>query len=267
MSTERSLELARLPEPDLGDLRMPGACPVCDSPYVGYIRHTPTRRTKRRIPLFGCFDCRSLFNPSGYTEDDEQLKRDLEFLKGVVERNIKASNDMFDALAQRGVKPRRVLEIGGGTGTLLDVARSRGIDGIGYDVNPRAVAWGKETYGLDLRSEHWSADTDCGPFDLLVCISVFEHIPEPRGLFAEVARRCARENAHAFISVPYVHRNRWHFIEDPDPFRQGTPFFDQDVHVIHYSPEGMATLAKQHGAVSAEYVPTGLWSGHLMKFE
>ncbi len=262
----RRQQLRDLPPPDLGGLRMPGSCPVCDSSCVGYIRHTPARRTKRLIPMFACLECRSFFNPSGYKEDEQQLARDLEFLKRVVDRNVEASNALFEALAKRRVKPKRVLEIGGGTGTLLDVARSRGIDGIGYDVNPLACAWGRETYGLDLRDELWTADTDCGAFDLFVCISVFEHIPEPRGLFAQVAERCRREKARAFISVPYLERDRWHFIDDPDPFLEQTPFFDQDVHVVHFSHEGLTMLAEQHGATSVEIVPTGLWTGHLISF-
>lgn len=255
-----------LPDPDLGELVMPSTCPVCDSSYVAYVRHTPTRRTKRMVPLFTCLSCKSFFNPTGYKEDEEQLKRDLEFLKGVVDRNVKASNDMLDKLAELGVKPRRILEIGGGTGTLLDVARKRGIDGIGYDVNPLACAWGRETYDLDLRSELWNANTDCGSFDLFVCISVFEHIDTPRPLFAQIAERCKREKAWAFISVPYLAENRWHFLDDPDPYLKGTPFFDQDVHVLHFSHGGFTTMAEQHGATSVRVVPTGLWTGHLMKF-
>lgn len=264
--TTTAQQTLSLPEPDLGELAMPSRCPVCDSSHVAYVRHTPTRRTKRMIPLFTCLGCKTFFNPSGYKEDRAQLERDLEFLKGVVDRNVKAANDMLDVIAARGVRPTRILEIGGGTGTLLDVARSRGIKGIGYDVNPLACAWGRETYGLDLRDELWNADTDCGPFDLFVCISVFEHIDTPRPLFAQIAERCRREKAHAFISVPYLAENRWHFLDDPDPYLPGTPFFDQDVHVVHFSHGGLTMMAEQHGATKVDVVPTGLWTGHLMKF-
>lgn len=91
MSTTLSRELAELPPPDLGELVMPTACPICNSPFVGYLRHTPTRRTKRMVPLFGCYRCRSLFNPNGYVEDEVQLRKDLDWHISVTERNRAAS--------------------------------------------------------------------------------------------------------------------------------------------------------------------------------
>lgn len=254
-------------EKDIGTLEMPESCVVCGSPYVGYLRHTPTRRTKRDIPLFGCYTCKSLFNPNGYREDEEQLERDLQWNIDKIDRNTKATHKLFADLAKAGCKPKRIVDVGGGIGTTVKVAQELGIEGVCYDVNECATNWGRENFGVDIRSELWHAEVDCGPYDLLTCISVLEHLDHPRPVFEEFAKRTKRENAQMFIVVPFVEQDRWEFILDPDPYKNGTPFFDQDVHVTHFTVDGMTLLARQLGATQCDFVRTGLWNGCLIGFD
>lgn len=244
----------------------PRPCPVCGEPFLVFVTHKMTIRTKRDLPLCGCLACQSFSNPSGYVEDEAQLLRDLEWHKGVAERNAKASRDLLGALLAKGVNISRIIEIGAGIGTLLKVARDEfGATGIGYEVNPLTQPYARDVNGVDVRAEFWSAETDCGAYSLMVSIMVLEHIQEPRPLLQTMVRACLAQNAALFISVPFVGRERWHFLHEPDPKAPGNPFFDNDVHVTHFSPSAMEQVLREFGMTQVEWVRAGLWHGLLAK--
>jgi 2-polyprenyl-3-methyl-5-hydroxy-6-metoxy-1,4-benzoquinol methylase len=225
-----------------------------------------TRRTKRQIAQFMCMDCQSLSNPGGYVEDEVQLERDLQWNIGVEPRNRKAAVRLLDTLRGEGILVGSVLEIGAGTGVLLHELSAQGIKVRGFDVNPKAVAYGTKHFGLDLRCAYWVHDTVAERFDVTLCISVLEHLAEPRGLLADICRYAGRVGGHAFVSVPFVDREKWEFIIDNDPLVPGTPFFDNDVHVTHFSPIGMERCLRDFGAKRVQWLRTGLWDGYLASF-
>ena len=240
-------------------------CPACDAPFTAYVRDVPTRRTNRLIPLYACLDCRSFWNPSGYRETDAQLKKDVDWGVSVEERNRAASARLFDHLEQRGVEISSVAEIGCGIGTLLNVARERGYRAVGFDVNRHAADYATKVGKLDVRSEFWSAETALPPIDLFLCISVLEHLDQPRPLIENLCRAALRNRAALFISVPFLDRPKWEFVLDPEPTRQGTPFFDNDVHVVHFSTPGLLSAMESFGLRDIEEVRYGLWHGLLAK--
>lgn len=241
-------------------------CPVCASPFTAYLRHVPTRRTKRWIPLYVCLDCDSMSNPSGYVETPAQLSADLQWHISVAERNRDAAGRLFDRLATAGVRPSTVLEVGCGIGTALEVARGRGMRVFGFDTNIQSTEYGRATFGLDLVGDEWSSDTPTGVIDLYVCLSVCEHLEQPRRLIADLCAAATRDHAALFIAVPIVDRRLWTFLLDPDPYVEGTPFFDNDVHVTHFSRQGLETVVREFGASSYEFFLGGLWNGGLARF-
>lgn len=250
---------------DDGFIDQPRTCPICAEPYLVYITKKKTNRTKRDLPLYGCLACRSFSNPSGYIEDELQLELDFEWHKTVEERNTRSSRVVFKDLKKRGTNFSRILEIGSGTGTFLKAAKEFGAQGIGYDVNPLTRAYARDVNNVDVRSEFWSADTDCGPFSILVCISVLEHIAEPRAILRDMVEACLRENAQLFISVPLVAKDKWKYLYENNPRAPGNPFFDQDVHVTHFSPEGLENTMMEFGMSSVERIETGMWQGALAR--
>ncbi|CAN5361334.1 hypothetical protein BH10PSE7_BH10PSE7_25550 [soil metagenome] len=220
-------------------------------------------RTRKDVGLYCCLDCRSFWNPGGYRENEVQLRRDLDWGLSVAERNTKAGNELFDRLAARGVTPRSLIDIGCGIGTILKVAGSRGMKASGYDVNSIATEYAREQNKVDARSEMWTAETPTEPADLYTSIMVLEHMEQPRPLMENLCKAASRNKAHIFISVPFLDRDKWHFLQDPDPKRQGTPFFDNDVHVTHFSTEGMMTAMREFGQHKLEFFKGGLWHGVL----
>lgn len=205
-------------------------------------------------------------NASDYVESEEQLERDLQWNLSVAERNKAATKQLFAALLTAGLEPKSVLEIGCGTGLLLSEAGKSGIKTLGFEINEHAVAYGRNTYGCDIRNEYWNADTVKDCYELVLCISVLEHIAEPRGLLSEIAKYCSAFGGNAFISVPFVNKDKWHFLFDTNPLNPGTPFFDNDVHVTHFSSDGLEQCLREFGAKTTRFVKAGLWQGFLCTF-
>lgn len=243
---------------------MSKSCVVCDSPFVTYVKDVPTRRTKKDIPLYYCMECESFFNPSGYKEDEVQLARDLDWNISVIERNIGYSEKLISRLLDLYPQTKNILEIGCGIGTFLSIAKKRGLTVIGYDTNKYAIEYGKKIFNLDLRADFWSAE-DTKNHDLIVCIMVLEHLEQPRLLFEQLALAAKKNKGNLYISVPFLDRDKWHFILEPDPTKKGTPFFDNDVHITHFSEKGLIKLAKEYGATKFTKIMQG-WHGYVFEF-
>lgn len=237
-------------------------CVVCGKRSARIVRNVPTQRTDREIPLYCCTECFSFFNPSGYREDAEQLKDDLEWNIGVIPRNEGYARQLFEEIKVREPEVSSVLEVGCGIGTALHIAENEfGISGKGFDVNKAAVEWGKEHFKVDLSSELWDANLDVDA-DLITCISCLEHVEQPRGLLKQLAERSKSTNKPVFISVPFLEVHHWKFLDDPDPGRPGTPFFDNDVHVTHFSVLGLINVMRSFGLERFSVMNAG-WMGIL----
>lgn len=244
----------------------PLTCPVCSEPYLVFVTRKRTIRTHRDLPLYGCLACHSFSSPSDYVEDEAQWARDLEWHKNVEARNEKASEALLTGLLDEGVDISSIVEIGAGTGTLLKVAQEKfGSATLGYEVNPLTQPYARQFNRVDVRAEYWSSDTRCGPYTALLCIMVLEHLAEPRELVRHMVKGCIAENASLFISVPFVDREHWRFIMEPNPRAPHNPFFDNDVHVTHFSSGAMEALLREFGMNSLVWVRRGLWHGILAR--
>lgn len=241
-------------------------CPVCASDFMFRITDGMTRRTKRKVPIYACLNCRSLSNPSDYAEDPAQLARDLQWNISVEDRNRRATRSLVQALNQEGVHFSSVLEIGAGTGVFLSELAKVNVKGLGFDINPEAVRYGKDTFDIDLRCEFWNDSTVMERFDLVVSISVLEHLREPRDLLQSICSYASRVGSVAFISVPFVDKEKWKYLLNTDPYIVGTPFFDNDVHVTHFSSEGLRIALLEFGAKEPILINAGLWVGYLVRF-
>lgn len=242
-------------------------CVVCNSPYVAPIRLVPTIRTRKDILLKYCMHCSSFSNPSGYKEDESQLKSDLKWSINIKNRNFEWAELLLEELKHQSIKVDSILEIGCGIGTLLYAANKRGMEVLGFDTNKLAVDYGKSTFGINLLSKNWTHSEVKEDYDLLVSISVLEHLEHPQLLMKEMAEYCKIHGAYAFISVPFLEKERWKFLLDPDPNIQGTPFFDNDVHVTHFSQEGLIYAFKAMGAQQHSIIQAGGWKGILFSFD
>lgn len=226
-------------------------CPACASPYIAYVRDVITNRTRRVLPLWFCMDCRSFFNPSGYREDSQQKRFDFDYLlqhRPVIETH---SHTLAHEIVIRTPGSKTVLEIGCGAGFFLNAAQCNGLLPIGYDVNPFATQFARTSLGVDARDGLWEPSL-CSGFDLIVAIGVMEHVPDPRLLF-RLMRDGLGKDGCIYLNVPFLDREHWRFLHDVSPSVPLSPFYDNDVHITHFSRQGLVKLGTDFGARSAEY--------------
>jgi 2-polyprenyl-6-hydroxyphenyl methylase/3-demethylubiquinone-9 3-methyltransferase len=100
--------------------------------------------------------------------------------------------DTIDRFAPRG---GRALDVGCGTGFLLERLAERGFAGIGVDLSPESVAIAQRRLAEigvadRLRAEVGSAyEPPDGPFDLVTLTDVLEHLEDPRACLRAVRER------------------------------------------------------------------------------
>jgi len=239
--------------------RKPERCVVCNSGYVAAYGAF-ANRFSTAIDLYFCMECESFYSPFS---KPNPIASSVAWHQSVEERNLKAAGGLLDNLAEHGIRPTHILDIGAGTGTLLRKARERGISGVGFDLDKDSIEFGRMTYGLDLRAEEWTPDADAGNVDLILCIMVLEHIHYPRGLMNALMKGAKRYKCPLFVSVPFFDRYWWpHLLTDnSDPKH---PLNQPHVHVSHFSRQGMIMAFSQLGASEVKPLQPPLWSGMLI---
>ena len=106
-----------------------------------------------------------------------------------------------------GIRPPRVLDIGCGTGFLLERLAERGFSGVGIDLSPESVEHAKrrlaEIGAADrLTAQVGSAyEPPAGPFDLITLTGVLEHLEDPRACLRALREQLAPDGL-LVISTP-----------------------------------------------------------------
>jgi SAM-dependent methyltransferase len=101
-----------------------------------------------------------------------------------------------------GGRPGRVLDIGCGSGLLLQEFRRRGWRCEGTELSERIAGRARRTAGIRVRVGELTALHFQGSrFDAIVLWHVLEHVPDPAGVLAEVAR-LLRPGGIVMVGVP-----------------------------------------------------------------
>ena len=105
-----------------------------------------------------------------------------------------------------GIRPR-VLDVGCGTGFLLEQLAGRGFSGIGVDLSPESVEHANRRLGEIGAADRLSAvvgsayEPPPGPYDLIALTDVLEHLEDPRACLAALRAQLAPEGL-LVISTP-----------------------------------------------------------------
>ena len=207
----RDAELAQLLDPETGRLAERLAQRI-DCPLCGSADHTALFE-KQGFTFVRCEVCRLVFvNPQ--VREDVVLREyrtaetnDLWFDVLTSERQLALDREKFaevlDVLEPyRGAG--RLLDVGCSIGLFLDLARQRGWDGLGIEFAPRALAYARDEYGLEVLDVPLEeAGFESESFDAVGLLSVLEHTNEPRRMLADVGR-VLRPGGAAYVVVPNV---------------------------------------------------------------
>ena len=124
----------------------------------------------------------------------------------------------------------------------------------GFEVNPHCHRFAVESLAVSSECGIFD-DGHAATYDLIAAIQVFEHLEQPRDLFLTMRDHLNRDGS-LYISVPFILREQWPFLWNADD-RPGPslpdPFFDNDVHITHFSVEGLRRMGLGLGARTADY--------------
>ena len=168
----------------------------------------------------------------------------------------------LDALSTlRNSKNTRVLDIGCASGAFLNsVSRQFSWTGVGLEPSRWMCEFGKQTYGLDLRPNYFSADLfSTDSFDLVTLWDVVEHISEPNQVFRDIAL-VLKGDGYLIVNVPNsdsvasrLFGRRWPFL--------------LAVHIHYFTPKSITKMLGKHGFEVVESRPyfQSLGFGYLLK--
>lgn len=117
-----------------------------------------------------------------------------------VEDSAWKAGQILKMIARHKLAPRTVCEVGCGAGEILKQLQSAlplDTDFFGYEISPQAFALCQERKNEHLR--FFRTDLLAGPtppFDLLLCIDVFEHVEDYPGFLRELRSRAALKIFH-----------------------------------------------------------------------
>ena len=144
----------------------------------------------------------------------------------------------------------RLLDVGCALGFLLGVARGRGFEAYGIDVNASAVAQARSEFGERVTATPLEADPFPGlGFEVVTLVDVLEHVPDPVQLLSAVHGRlepggrilAVLPNAGGFMAR--LLRARW-------------PHYAPE-HLYHWAPSSVSALLERSG-FRVEQLRTGI---------
>ena len=180
------------------------SCPICRSSEIHRFD-----RDYRGCVFFRCRACGVKFMNPQYTDAylaayyAHYAPVTAEEPLGNLDRRVAAKNDDL-AWVERYVAPGRLLAIGCGDGLEMTLARERGWQAEGYDVDAemmRAVAQrlNTKTYSGDFLDLHLAAES----YDCVFMDQVLEHMKNPGACLAEV-RRILKPAGVCFVGCPNI---------------------------------------------------------------
>ena len=197
-------------------------CPLCgsDGSHVIYdCRNVPPRLNTLTGVIHQCADCRFLYK--------EPSQRALDTLEGIYEYTVEETRVYFGPTlkgydlnsaeirlysrvleeTRRRIGPvisgeHRLLDVGCGTGALLDRSRAFGFTPYGVELNPNFARYAREEFGIpviagELNVEHFESES----FAAITMIDLIEHVPDPLGLL-NTARQLLRPDGLLVVYTP-----------------------------------------------------------------
>ncbi len=190
-------------------------CPLCGSEKVeslggGVIRNLSSEDFRitdsnygKTGPLFKCLCCDFRFVV--FEEDVVQYYSQLEDKEYEEGRDYRLAQqeNLLKKLFMIAPGGGRLLDIGAGTGMLIQAAKSVGVDGVGVEPSRWASAKAKEL-GYDVRCGVLplpSLEQDL--FDWVTCVDVIEHVHDPVALISEAYKKL-KPGGHFLVITPDV---------------------------------------------------------------
>jgi 2-polyprenyl-3-methyl-5-hydroxy-6-metoxy-1,4-benzoquinol methylase len=143
----------------------------------------------------------------------------------------------------------RLLDVGCGIGTFLDVARTAGFDVYGTEVSGYAIRYIQETYAIEVSKGLFeNLDFPEKHFDIITFWHSLEHVSDPAANLA-YARTLLKDNGLLVLACPNVNNYIMYFLYRLVKGRR-LQLFSPDAkeqHLFHFSEDSIKHLARKCG--------------------
>lgn len=142
------------------------------------------------------------------------------------------------------LKIKKILDVGCGTGRLLEYLNSNGFEAYGCDISQNAVSQANK---INRRGAALVASADKLPyqknsFDLLTCVSTIEHLTSfQANKFILEAKRVLKREGYIFLVTPnfatpirLIHGKKWFGYNDP-------------THINFFTPKSLKNILASYG--------------------
>ncbi len=124
--------------------------------------------------------------------------KDAQETQGLVDYRLRIGNDIgvglsrWMLLKQFVDNRRRLLDVGGGNGSFVAIARDAGMDAVLLEPNPAMAEFARQRWNLPAVLPLSFEDVpDTDQWDVITMWHVFEHFPEPRWIIEQLHRMLA----------------------------------------------------------------------------
>lgn len=216
-------------------MRNHDCCPCCGSREFGVFRNG----------LLQCSVCGLVVDPTVWKQDaNEAMEKewfgeeyDPQESPWVCLFEHWNNRRTLDRIASFSLTGRRLLEIGVGSGSFLEFARSRGFQVMGCDLSGPVCRHIEGKFHIPVHHGHVNTLPDEPAFDVVVMNHVLEHVSDPVGLLQEVRRRMNRGSV-LHVVVPNV--DSWESC-----LRGWTGF--EPYHLVYFRPTTLKNAAERAG--------------------
>lgn len=184
-------------------------CPTCGNTlhYIEYsgMFHNSSNGQVNNFKVLSCTICGlSRTDPPPY-EDDVTAEIYQDFSFNDAYKNPELWESFFIQMFKYANKYKpngKLLDIGCGSGFFINLARKKGYDTYGVELNKDAVNYGKNELNLNIVNlDLESANFPSNYFDVVTCSQLLEHIAKPNELLLEI-NRILKKDGILMLEVP-----------------------------------------------------------------
>jgi 2-polyprenyl-3-methyl-5-hydroxy-6-metoxy-1,4-benzoquinol methylase len=226
-------------------------CPMC-----GSSNYSKVYSERSAIGIARCKECKLIYtNPmvkepeKNYWGDEKKYFEEARLIFEGKAKSHRDANYLEDLKIIEKIKPKgNFLDIGTNMGFFLRHTRGRGWNVTGIDPSPSLSEIARKYFGLDVKTCYLSeAGFKDEYFDVVTMTDVFEHIPEPKKLLADI-KKVIKKDGVLFVKVPngkYNILKLW--LAKTAGKAKDYDIFDSYEHVTYYSHNTLKAMLESCG--------------------
>ena len=224
-------------------------CPVCSSKELSaYITTKDYFFTQEEFTLSKCDNCNFVFtNP--IPEEQEKYYETTNYLSHNTSDNG-AIGKLYNKLRNINIKRKyklvssyiatgSILDIGCGTGELLNFFKENNWSVTGVEPNDTARAFTKSNYKIEINEEDKLDQFEANSFDVITMWHVLEHVPDLNKRIKQISNLLKKDGT-IFIALPNL--------DSPDSkkYKKYWSALDVPRHLYHFTQNSFTELISKH---------------------